>query len=98
MDYEVNFSSESVDDLESIVDYIAVDNPQKAESYGNNLIDKALEAKTMPHKGRVVPEFGNTNIRELIQGNYRIVYRIRDEVKTDDVLRFWHAAQGTPKI
>ena len=59
MDYEVNFSSESVDDLESIVDYIAVDNPQKAESYGNDLIDRALEAKKMPRKGRVVPEFGN---------------------------------------
>ena len=52
----------------------------------------------MPRKGRIVPEFGNTNIREFIQGNYRIVYRIRDEVRIVDVLRFWHAAQGTPKI
>lgn len=52
----------------------------------------------MLRTGRVVPEFGNTNIREFIQGNYRIVYRIRDEIKTVDILRFWHAARGTPVI
>ncbi len=98
MEYEVTFSLESVEDLESIVSYIAVDNPQKAESYGNKLIDRALEAQAMPFKGRVVPEFGNTKIREFTQGNYRIVYRIRDEIKTVDILRFWHAAQGTPGI
>jgi plasmid stabilization system protein ParE len=98
MEYEVTFSLESVEDIESIVSYIAVDNPQKAESYGNKLIDRALEAQAMPRKGRVVPEFGNTKIREFIQGNYRIVYRIRDEIKTIDILRFWHAAQGTPEI
>ena len=98
MEYEVTFSLESIEDLESIVSYVAVDNPQKAESYGNKLIDRALEAQVMPSKGRVVPEFGNTKIREFIQGNYRIVYRIRDELKTVDILRFWHAAQGTPGI
>ncbi len=98
MEYEVTFSLESVEDLESIVSYIAVDNPQKAESYGNKLIDRALEAQVMLRKGRVVPEFGNTKIREFIQGNYRIVYRIRDEIKTVDILRFWYAAQGTPEI
>lgn len=94
MDYEVEFSPESVEDLESIVSYIAVDNPPRAESYGNQLVDKALEAKSMPRKGRVVPEFGNPNIREFIEGNYRI----RDTETIIDVLRFWHAAQGTPKI
>ena len=98
MEYAVKFSPESVEDLESIVSYIAVDDPQKAESYGNKLIDRALGSKVMPRKGRVVPEFGNADIREFIQGNYRIVYRVRDKMKTVDILRFWHAAQGTPKI
>jgi toxin ParE1/3/4 len=87
-----------VDDLESIVGYIAIDDSQKVESYGNKLVDRALGAKVMPRKGRVVPEFGDSNIRELIQGNYRIVYRVRDKIKTVDILRFWHAAQGTPEI
>ncbi|MCG8527036.1 MAG: type II toxin-antitoxin system RelE/ParE family toxin [Opitutales bacterium] len=98
MDYEVEFSPESAEDLKSIVSYIAIDNPTRAESYGNQLVDRALEIKNMPRKGRIVPEFGNPNIRELIEGNYRIVYRIRDAEAMIDVLRFWHAAQGTPKM
>ena len=31
----------------------------------------------MPHAGRVVPEFDRDDIREVIVGNYRIVYRVR---------------------
>ena len=50
MEYKVKFSPESVEDIESIVGYIAVDNPQKAESYGNELIDRALGAEAMPRK------------------------------------------------
>lgn len=98
MDYEVEFSPESAEDLKSIVSYIAIDNPTRAESYGNQLVDRALAVKNIPRKGRIVPEFGNPNIRELIEGNYRIVYRIRDAEAIIDVLRFWHAAQGTPKM
>ncbi|MDD4347730.1 MAG: type II toxin-antitoxin system RelE/ParE family toxin [Opitutales bacterium] len=98
MDYEVEFSPESVEDLKSIVSYIAADNPTRADSFGNQLVDRALESRIMPRKGRVVPEFGNTTIRELIEGNYRIVYRIRDTDARIDILRVWHAAQGTPKV
>ena len=29
--------------------------------------------------GRIVPEIGSFNIRELIEGNYRIVYRYSRE-------------------
>lgn len=57
MDYEVEFSPESAEDLKSIVSYIAIDNPTRAESYGNQLVDRALEIKNMPRKGRIVPEF-----------------------------------------
>ena len=74
MEYAVKFSLESVEDLESIVSYIAVDDLRKAELYGNKLIDRALGAKVMPRRGRIVPEFGNTNIREFIQGSYRVGY------------------------
>jgi len=31
----------------------------------------------MPESGRIVPELENSEIRELIEGNYRIVYRIK---------------------
>jgi len=31
----------------------------------------------MPEIGRIVPELENSEIQELIEGNYRIVYRIK---------------------
>lgn len=98
MDYEVEFSPESAEDLESIVKFIAIDNPTRAESFGNELVDLAMELSFMPRRGRVVPEFANPNIRELIEGNYRIVYRIRDEEAMVDILRFWQASQDNLTI
>ncbi len=32
-----------------------------------------------PHKGRIVPEISNPEIRELIVKNYRTVYRVQEE-------------------
>jgi len=33
----------------------------------------------MPRSGRVVPELARDDVREVIVGNYRIVYRIEAE-------------------
>ena len=39
----------------------------------------AIEAvSSLPSSGREVPELGRPEIREVIEGNYRIVYRLRD--------------------
>jgi len=36
------------------------------------------------------------DVREIIFKSYRIVYRIR--AGCVEVIRFWHAARGTPEI
>ena len=41
--------------------------------------------------GRIVPEFGIENIREIIVGSYRVIYRIRDE--DVQILTVHHGAQ-----
>jgi len=68
----------------------------RGERLGNQLIDKALTLKTFPERGRVVPEFADPEIREIIFKSYRIVYRVR--AGHVQVIRFWHAARGTPEI
>ncbi|MGB3083730.1 MAG: type II toxin-antitoxin system RelE/ParE family toxin, partial [Saprospiraceae bacterium] len=56
---------------------------QDSTSYASRFIDKLLarvkQLETFPKSGRVVPEFGIDSIRELIEGNYRIVYRVNSE-------------------
>ncbi|WP_369414905.1 type II toxin-antitoxin system RelE/ParE family toxin [Mangrovivirga halotolerans] len=39
--------------------------------------------KEFPKSGRIVPEIGNEDIRELIEGNYRIIYRIKNSERID---------------
>ena len=67
-------------------------------SFGNLLIDKALSLGPFPEIGRVVPEIDDPNVREIIHGSYRIIYEVISDPTTVYILRFWHAARGTPEI
>jgi plasmid stabilization system protein ParE len=98
MDYRVILSPRAVQDLESVVRYIAFDNPQRAESFGRELIDRTKVLRQFPELGRAVPEFRGSGARELVHGNYRIVYRVNHQKRTVEVSRFWHGARGTPKL
>ena len=84
-------------DLDSIIDYIAQDNPTKAEAFGQELRDKTLPLAQHPKLGRTgrpgLPAF----LRELIaHRNYIVFYRVLDEARTVEILRVKHTAQQTP--
>ncbi len=42
----------------------------------NTVFEKVEGLKKFPEIGRVVPETDSKSIRELVYGNYRIIYRI----------------------
>lgn len=73
---KVVWTENAVTDLESIEDYISYDSPERAIVFVEKLLSKVESLKDHVMRGRIVPEFGDKNIRELIEGNYRIVYRI----------------------
>jgi len=56
--------------------YIAADNPKAAEKWASGLIRAVAKLKRHPKLGHIVPEIGLDEYRELIYGNYRVVYRI----------------------
>jgi len=96
--YKVILSRRSIKDLERIVKYIATDNPETAERFGQRLIDEAENIGAHPLAGRIVPEFGDPAVRERIFRAYRIVYQLNHEHQVIIVSRFWHAARGTPRL
>jgi plasmid stabilization system protein ParE len=51
-----------------------------------------------PQRGRIVPEFEDPAIREILFHSYRVIYHLDDPGASITVLRFWHAARGNPKI
>jgi toxin ParE1/3/4 len=97
-DYKVILSPRALRDLEEIVTYIAADNPQAAERFGQRLVREAENIAPHPLAGRAVPEFGDPTIRERIFRAYRIVYGVDYERRLVVVSRFWHAARGTPEV
>lgn len=84
-------------DLDSIVDYIAADNPIGAERFGQELRAKALPLAQHPRLGRTGRPGLPPYLRELVvHRNYIVFYRVLDEACTVEILRVKHAAQQTP--
>ena len=82
----------SIEDLKEIFDYIAKDSVRQATITVNKIYQRAQVITDNPNIGRIVPEFNEKLIREVIAGNYRIIYRIKSEVQ-DDILRVYHTAR-----
>ncbi len=64
----IRWTKKSLKDLKAINDYIARDSTFYAERFINKLIQRVDQLES----GRIVPEKNSSNIRELIEGNYRI--------------------------
>ncbi len=98
MAYKLIWSPAARDDLHDVVKFIARDNPERAMSFSYQLISETDRLQTFPRQGRVVPEYGNQNIREIILRPYRIVYRVNHERKVCEIARVWHSARGIPVL
>ena len=66
-------------DLKEIFDYIKRDSIKYALLEKKKIQEAIDKIPKHPLLGRVVPEFGNENLRELIFRNYRIIYEIISE-------------------
>ena len=84
----------AIDRATEIAEYIAQDNPSAARIWVETLFDKVQILKSSPKSGRVVPESHREDIRELIYGNYRIIYRV--EKNKISVLTVRHGKQILP--
>jgi len=58
----------------------------------NIIYNRAQDIINNPYVGRIVPEINIKDIREVISGNYRIVYKIINEFQVD-ILRVYHSAR-----
>jgi toxin ParE1/3/4 len=66
--------------LEEIYTYIEKDSTANATKWAEKLLKKIEAIKDFPKAGRTVPEIDSVSIREIIFGNYRIVYKIKEEI------------------
>ena len=98
MAYKLIWSPAARDDLHDIVVFIARDNPERAMGFGYELISETDRLPDFPDLGRVVPEYQDQSLRELIFRPYRIVYRVNHDRKLCEIARVSHSARGIPLI
>ncbi|MEO7532413.1 MAG: type II toxin-antitoxin system RelE/ParE family toxin [Ferruginibacter sp.] len=82
----------ALEDLRLIHEYISKDSKFYADRFVEKLIRRVDQLENFPKSGRVVPEFNYEIIRELIEGNYRIIYKISDSHNIG-IIRVHHAAR-----
>jgi len=75
---KVTWSPLADEQVDEAVAYISDDNPTAALQWLERLLDRTKSLATFPDSGRVVPELGRQDIREIIVRPYRVMYRRKD--------------------
>jgi plasmid stabilization system protein ParE len=74
----VKWAEVASDDLDRIAEYIGRDSPNYAAAFAREILDAAQSLVELSERGRVVPEWHETSIRELFVGNYRLIYELSE--------------------
>jgi plasmid stabilization system protein ParE len=70
------WTAKCLDDLERLIEFIERDAPVAACRFAQQIIDRVESLPANPQLGSVIQEDDTRTYRELLQGNYRIIYRI----------------------
>ena len=78
-------------DLGATADYIATDSPRYAAAFVREVRDAARSLRRFAERGRIVPEFDDPRLRELLVRSYRLIYRVAPEAVY--IVAFVHGAR-----
>jgi addiction module RelE/StbE family toxin len=89
---QVVWAPQAIQDVEAIRAHVARDSALYADLVVERLVAAIERLQDHPRSGRVVPELGDESIREVIHGNYRIVYRLRSDAV--EIATVFHGARS----
>ena len=72
----VIWSPRAIKRASEIAAYIAADRPAAAARWVDELFANVAALRGHPRRGRRVPEVGRADIREVLHGTYRVIYRV----------------------
>ena len=86
----IRFAESAITDLESVGDWYADHGvPDVGDQLIRQIVTRIEALADHPAMGRIVPEFGQPILRELIQPPFRIVYRNEPDVVR--IVRVWRS-------
>jgi plasmid stabilization system protein ParE len=80
--------------LRGIHEYIAQHSPLYAQRVVDRLTRRSVQIGTFPNAGRMVPELQRADVREVLEGPYRVIYRLAPD--RIDVVAVFHGARQPP--
>lgn len=89
---QINWTAQAKNDLKSIAEFISKDSKEYARLQVLRIRQRAKILMLQMYSGKIVSEMNNQNLRELIEGSYRIIYRIVND-KRIDILTVYHSAR-----
>jgi toxin ParE1/3/4 len=84
----------ALEDAQEIRSHIARDSQRYARIVAERLVEAIERLRDHPLSGRIVPEVGQSTLREVIEPPYRIVYRVRAELL--EIVAVVHSARRFP--
>ena len=91
MPLRVVWTAQAREDLQAIKAFIARDAPATATAFIRGIRNSVGQLRGFPESGGVVAEVGEPNIRELIHGNYRVIYRVAND--RVEILTVFHGSK-----
>jgi toxin ParE1/3/4 len=92
---EIKFTKRSLDEIESIADYISRDSERFAKITVQKILERTKLLEANPFIGRIVPEVNREEYREIFYGNFRIIYHYEKDVV--HILSIHHSARDLSK-
>ena len=88
---EIRWSPKAADDYASIIKYYEKTAPKFAQTLAKKIIYIIENLNQFPKMGRIVPELEIEEIREIIYRNFRIIYRLKEEIL--EIARIIHGSR-----
>ena len=88
---EIVWANRARSDLRLAIRHIQADSPTAARTFASAIIQSSRSLATLSERGRVVPELGQQEVRELLLGRYRLVYEVFPERVA--IVRLIHASR-----
>ncbi len=91
--HSLTWTGPALADLLEITRRIQVDNPEAARRFGKRVKEKVSRLAQFPCSARMVPEFPTSGLREVLVGDYRVIYRIVPVKRRVEILTVCHGAR-----
>jgi addiction module RelE/StbE family toxin len=88
---KIKWTPQALEDIETIANFIARDSTYYAGIFTVKIFETVERLELFPESGRTVPELNCKKIKEVILGNYRIIYRLKEDMV--EILTVYHSAR-----